>query len=247
MRYTHHLTLCVTSLCFLFATACGDGESVNGDGATDAGADSSDAGDTDIAVEADATGDSDTAGEPDAAEPVVVVLVNHGGDMEGHTPRGFRGQGTGLFVGDNLNSNFPENDGVQAFLSFDLSALPDGEVVSATLSARAVTTTGTPFEDLGAVTAEELRYDVFSADLWDRAPATDGHSCVLAESAQLPHACDIGPIVQRARDDGYGSAQVRLRLERAGDGDGAADLVIWNPDSSNTNQPGLFELEVAVR
>ena len=36
-------------------------------------------------------------------------------------------------------------------------------------------------------------------------------------------------IVQSALDDGYGFAQVRLRLESAGDGDGSADLVIWNP------------------
>jgi hypothetical protein len=201
----------------------------------------------DAGSDADVAPDADAGGEPDAAEPVVVVLLNQGGDMEGHTPRGFRGQGTGLFVGDNLNSSFPENDGVQAFLSFDLSALPDGDVVSATLRAKAVTTTGTPFEDLGAVTAEEIQYDAFSADLWDAAPLTDGHSCVLAETAELPHSCDIGPVVQRARADARGFAQVRLRLERAGDGDGSPDLVVWNPGASNTNQPGLFELEVALR
>ena len=48
-----------------------------------------------------------------------VSLENIGsGDMEGHTPRGFQGQGTGLFIGDNLNPNFPDGDGVHAYISF---------------------------------------------------------------------------------------------------------------------------------
>lgn len=33
-----------------------------------------------------------------------IVVANHGGSFEGHTPRGFPGSGTGLFAGDNLNS-----------------------------------------------------------------------------------------------------------------------------------------------
>ena len=51
----------------------------------------------------------------------VILLQNQGGSMEGHTPRGFRGMGTGLFAGDNLNQRFPDGDGVQLFLTFDLN------------------------------------------------------------------------------------------------------------------------------
>ena len=40
------------------------------------------------------------------------VVPNHGGGLEGHTPTGFAGSGTGLFAGDNLNSSFPEGQGV---------------------------------------------------------------------------------------------------------------------------------------
>ena len=77
--------------------------------------------------------------ELDTGAPVTIVLIvsgqivqvtlkNHGGATEGHTPRGFSGMGTGLFAGDNLNRNFPEGDGVQIFLSFDLSGLSPGQV-----------------------------------------------------------------------------------------------------------------------
>ena len=68
-------------------------------------------------------------------QPVSLTLENHGGSMEGHTPRGFQGSGAGLFAGDNLNRNFPNGDGVQIFLTFDLSGIPQGKVESAVLSA----------------------------------------------------------------------------------------------------------------
>lgn len=45
--------------------------------------------------------------------------------------------GTGLFAGDNLNPGFPNGDGVQIFLTFDLRGLPEGEVRSAVLRAGA--------------------------------------------------------------------------------------------------------------
>ena len=98
--------------------------------------------------------------ELDTGAPVTIVLIvsgqivqvtlkNHGGATEGHTPRGFSGMGTGLFAGDNLNRNFPEGDGVQIFLSFDLSGLSPGQVQSAVLRSADASITGTPFKDLG--------------------------------------------------------------------------------------------------
>lgn len=188
------------------------------------------------------------AAPADAApiETVTVVIANQGGAMEGHTPRGFQGQGTGLFVGDNLNPNFPDGDGVQVFLSFDISALPAGEVISAELRATQVQVSGTPFADLGEITAEQIVYEAFSSALWNQTPIRGGHSCVFATSPELPHACDAGPLVDNARRADLDWAQVRLRTEVAGDGDGQADLVSWFLTDSNTNEPGIFELEVQI-
>ena len=166
--------------------------------------------------------------------------------MEGHTPRGFQGMGTGLFAGDNLNPNFPNGDGVQIFLTFDLSNLPDGDVLSATLQTNSINLRGSPFEDLGALNAEEIRYDKFSSALWDKDTLVDGHACELAEKAGDEFRCDVTDVVRRSRLDGYRYAQFRLRMERAGDGDGNADLVAFFKTDSNTNEPGIFEIEIKL-
>jgi len=41
-------------------------------------------------------------------------------------------------------------------------------------------------------------------------------------------------------------AQFRLRLYAAGDGDGEQDLVAFFKSDSNTNEPGIFLLDVTV-
>ena len=86
-----------------------------------------------------------------AQNTIEVVVPNQGGALEGHTPRGFRGMGTGLFAGDNLNRAFPNGDGVQFFLSFDLSGLPEGDIIRAELRSNHLQVTGDPFGDLGAL------------------------------------------------------------------------------------------------
>jgi hypothetical protein len=178
--------------------------------------------------------------------PVVTTLLNQGAEREGHTPRGFEGQGTGLFVGDNLNSGFPEGDGVQVFLSFRLKGVAGGTVTSAELRAVDMTTNGTPFEDLGDLIAEEVVYDDFSSALWDTQVVNGGDACVLATSADDLVACDLTALVQAALDEGRSWAQVRLRHDLAGDSDGEQDLTVFNPADSNTNDKGLFELELTV-
>lgn len=180
-----------------------------------------------------------------AQEPVRRVLPNQGGAMEGHTPRGFRGMGTGLFAGDNLNPGFPNGDGVQIFLTFDLRGLPDGEVRSAVLRAGSPRIQGNPFRDLGVLRGEEIRYRRFSPALWDKAPR--GASCIFAESRAGPFACDLTEAVQRSRADGYAYAQFRLRLDKAGNGDGRPDMVMFFKSNSNTNEPGIFELTVEIK
>jgi hypothetical protein len=67
---------------------------------------------------------SSNEGSPSSApvgpEATTAEIPNRGDDTEGHTPRGFPGSGTGPFTGDNLNSSFPDGDGVQMYLTFDL-------------------------------------------------------------------------------------------------------------------------------
>lgn len=175
---------------------------------------------------------------------VTVTIENLGGLMGGHTPRGFAGMGTGLFVGDNLNPRFPNGDGVQVFVSFDLRTLPAGRIAAAELRSRNGRVLGMPFKDLGALVGEEIRFDRVAPALWNR-PAS-GPRCILATTAAGPMACDVAAAVQRAIDDGYPMAQFRLRLERAGDRDGQPDLVMFFLSDTNTNEPGIFELEVTV-
>ncbi len=177
----------------------------------------------------------------------VITLQNQGGQMEGHTPRGFRGMGAGLFAGDNLNSRFPDGDGVQLFLTFDLSTLPSGKVVSATLGSENVSVRGMPFKDLGPLRAEEVRYQEFSSDLWNLEPFTGGDTCEFATSSEGPFRCDLSGAVQKSLEDSYSYVQFRLLLDRTGDKDGSQDLVAFFLTDSNTNQPGIFELKVAVK
>ena len=180
-----------------------------------------------------------------AQDPVTVVLKIQGGAMEGHTPRGFRGRGTGLFAGDNLNPGLLDGDGVQIFLTFDLRSLPKGEIRSAVLRSDSAHIQGNPFRDLGALRAEEIRYRRFSPALWNDAPGSA--SCIFADSRAGPFACEITEAVQRARAKSDRHAQFRLRMDKAGDGDGRPDMVMFFKTNSNTNEPGIFELAVSVK
>ena len=180
------------------------------------------------------------------SQAVNLTLQNQGGGMEGHTPRGFQGMGNGLFAGDNLNRNFPDGDGVQIFLTFDLTEIPPGRVQSAVLSSEHASVSGSPFQDLGALTAEEVRYTEFSSALWDLAPVEDGARCILAESASGPFQCDLSGAVQRSLDDSYRYAQFRIRFDEAGDEDGSQDLMAFFKLNSNTNEAGIFLLDVIV-
>jgi len=176
----------------------------------------------------------------------VILLQNQGGEMEGHTPRGFPGMGTGLFAGDNLNPRFPNGDGVQLFLTFDLSSVPPGTVVAALLRSENASVSGMPLKDLGPLRAEEIRYSEFSTALWNLEKLSGGDDCEFATSAQGPFRCDLADAVRRSLNDSYPFAQFRILFDRAGDSDGSQDLVAFFIADSNTNQPGIFELEVTV-
>ena len=169
-----------------------------------------------------------------------VVIPNQGGSLEGHTPRGFSGSGTGLFVGDNLNPSFPEGDGVQAFLTFDISTLQETEFDSVVLTSGAVHIQGTPFKDLGHLIVESVAYDTFSRALWNS--PSQGEACTLATEASDTVSCDVTEAVRTALESGSELAQFRVRFEKAGDSDGAPDMVLFYKRNSNTNEVGIFTL-----
>ena len=154
--------------------------------------------------------------------------------------------GTGLFAGNNLNPNLPNDDGVQIFLTFDLEDLAARDVLSATLRSTNMHLRGSPFEGLGPLRAQEVRYDRFSSALWDLSPLAGGHTCTLATEESDDVRCDITDVVRRSVEDGYAYAQLRLRMEKAGDGDGSADLALFFKTDSNTNEPGIFEIEIEL-
>ncbi|MFV2001975.1 MAG: hypothetical protein ACC619_03235, partial [Paracoccaceae bacterium] len=187
------------------------------------------------------------AGTPVFAQsdnPAGISLFNIGGDMGGHTPRGFQGQGNGIFVGDNLNRSFPNGDGVQAFISFDISGLPAGTIKSARLSSRFLRVNGEPFTDLGPIRLEQTEFSRFSSALWN-SPAQPGLGCVLAISPdQTSAGCDLTAAVQGALADGRQLLQFRLRFEKISDADNRPDLALFFKQDSNTNEGGVFELTI---
>jgi hypothetical protein len=150
--------------------------------------------------------------------------------------------GTGLFVGDNLNAQFPDGDGVQTFLTFPL---PEGVSTSAaTLHSDALGTRGTPFEDLGALTVQRVEYTDFGPQLFNLAPSGDLVVCTIQRGTSV--TCDVTAAVQAAVADGGSSVQFRLRFEQVADNDGQADLAMFYRTDSNTNESGLFVLELVT-
>jgi len=188
-------------------------------------------------------GDDDDDAPPESFDTENVGTT----DMDGHTPRGFQGQGTGLFAGDNINPNFPDGDGVQIFTTLETpAALLEGswEIRAATLRIPDYSTNGSPFADLGGLNAEEIRYDAFSSALWDAEVEDNGGDCVLGTADGDELECDVTGAVQNSVDDGYGFVQFRVRFDDAGDSDGSSDLLVLNPSDSNTPEPGLLELAI---
>ncbi len=175
------------------------------------------------------------------APGAVVRIENQGGDMEGHTPQGFAGMGIGLFVGDNLNSGFPDGDGLQMFLTFDI---PPGltEGVSAELTSDALNISGTPFEDLGDLRVASVSYTSFGRELFDLEPDSDTVICSRVGDEGL--TCDVSEALNADLGEGATQAQFRLRFDTPGDNDASQDLAMFFRTDSNTNEPGLFELVI---
>lgn len=145
---------------------------------------------SDDGAAADATAAPDGSQAPGtSATTGRLTISNEGGSMEGHTPLGFAGSGTGLFAGDSLNPSFPADDGVQIWLTF---AVPAGIAAPsrAVLSSDELTIDGSPFEDLGVMQAEPVTYDSFgpssSTSPPTGRPSTANRSVRAGSSATSP-------------------------------------------------------------
>lgn len=175
-----------------------------------------------------------------AHSPDPITVSNQGGAFEGHTPTGFAGSGTGLFAGDNLNASFPDGVGVQLYMTF---ALPrDVRIGDARIVSDALHVSGTPFEDLGPLLVEPVSYETFGPELFDLV-ATGPHSecTVIGETAI---ACEVSTAVEELIAEGSATAQFRIRFTRPADGDGQQDLAMFFRRDSNTNEIGIFQLEI---
>ena len=184
-------------------------------------------------------GDPATLGDQTAS----ISIPNDGtSQWEGHTPRGFAGTGTGLFVGDNLNPNFPDGEGLQILLTF---ALPEGVATpsSATLSSSVLQTSGDVFEALGEIEAAPVSYEQFGPELFNIAPSGDLVTCERPSDTEL--SCDVTAAAQSAVESGTDRVQIRLTLEELADNDGQQDLALFNNGDSNTNEAGLFTLQLS--
>lgn len=184
--------------------------------------------------------ESTTAGNvPPAplAEPIVVA--NQGGDLEGHTPRGFAGSGTGLFAGDNLNEGFPDGEGIQILLTFELPP-GAGRAERAVLRSDALSVSGTPFDDLGDLVAEPVTYAEFGRDLFSLTVDGGGVRCDLIGETGVE--CDVSVPVAANLESRHARVQFRLAFERHGDNDGEKDLARFFLTDPNTNEPGIFTL-----
>jgi len=184
----------------------------------------------------------ETAEAPTAASGEPLSIPNNGTSaLEGHTPRGFAGMGTGLFAGDNLNPNFPNGDGVQIWLSF---AIPDGTAAptTATLRSDVLSPTGNVFEALGNLQAAPVSFEAFGPQVFDLQPTGDLVTCERPTDSSL--TCDVTNAAQAAIDAGDPLVQLRLTFEEISDSDGEQDLARFFLTDSNTNEPGIFFLDL---
>lgn len=197
---------------------------------------------TALALIAAACGGGDDGGTRSADDgPRSIALTNHGGDLEGHTPRGFAGSGTGLFIGDNLNPDFPEGEGIQLLLTFELPDDVD-QVLSASITTDVMEVRGDPFTTLGLIEAEPVSYDEFGPQLFDLAADGDAVDCLRVGPSGL--ICDVTEAAVAGVDAGRDRLQFRLQFQNLADNDGEQDLALFHLTDTNRNERGIFVLNL---
>lgn len=171
-----------------------------------------------------------------------VSIPNGGGDLEGHGPRGFAGQGIGLFAGDELNENFPAGDGIQIWLTFDLPLIVG--VDRALLHSDRLSVSGDPFDSLGELRVERVDYAAFEPESFDLPARSDLAACASDVDAGT-FECDVTELVSSVLADGEERVQLRLKFDELSDGDGEPDLARFFLTDSNTNERGIFTLAIS--
>jgi hypothetical protein len=201
-----------------------------------------------VALVASACGSSDGASPSAVAEPeggataTTVQIPNRGDSFEGHTPRGFAGSGTGLFTGDNLNPNFPNGQGIQILLTFEFPS-DLSHPSTATLVSDVLTVRGNAFEALGNLEAEPVSYTEFGPPLFEL--ESDGPASTCTRKGDTRIECDVSQAVRDAVSSGASQVQLRVQFERESDSDSEQDLAMFFLSDSNTNEPGIFVLELS--
>lgn len=197
---------------------------------------------TSAAEEADTSAAPAAEAEASALASPISIQNDGTSQWEGHTPRGFAGMGTGLFAGDNLNSGFPEGEGIQILLTF---ALPDGTGVpgTAVLNSEVLRESGNAFEALGELQAATVSYEQFGAELFNIEPTSDLTTCTRPGDGGF--TCDVSQPVQDVIESGAERVQLRLTFEQLADNDGEQDLALFFITDSNTNEPGIFTLDLS--
>jgi hypothetical protein len=170
------------------------------------------------------------------------VIENRGEDFEGHSPIGFSGSGSGILLGDNLNEIFPNKDGIQSFLNFDLTKLKGEKIKSAVLYSEFAQIEGEPFESLGNVLVDEVSYGEFSSKVWNT--ESFGNVCVVNVLEDGIFTCDITEHIDRFLREGKETAQFRLRFEKVSDEDNQKDLLLFYKTDLNKNEKGIFKIRV---
>lgn len=174
-----------------------------------------------------------------------VLIPNSGDAMEGYTPRGYSDAGKGLLVGDNVNADFPQTDGVRSFLTFSLEGLKDKKLRSVVLFSDHVQVFGTPFQDLGKLRLVETRYDAFSSKTWNA--ETGDVVCTFEELTDDTLSCDVTEHIRQLIREGRNTAQFILEFEKKSDGDKAPDILLFSRTGDKENKPGTFVLRVNAK
>jgi hypothetical protein len=134
---------------------------------------------------------------------------------------------------------------VQIFVTFPLDQVAEvfTNGASVRLQSDALQPSGAPLEDLGALVVDEVRYEQFSADLWNLEP--ERRACTLATEAEATVSCSVTDVVAGALEAGADQVQFRIRFEETSNRNGAGDLARFFRDDPNGNEPGIFQLAVS--
>jgi peptidylprolyl isomerase len=175
-----------------------------------------------------------------------VTLANQGGEFEGNLPWNSDRAGPGLFAGDEIAEGFPDTEGVQIFLTFNIEGveIPEGQAIaSAVLSSRAMAAAGTPFDDLGPLIASPVRFETFPPTPEEREPIGPEVACVPDLEAQLL-TCDVAAAMAELIDGEGTLVSFRLRFALPSDQDGQPDVAVFFFRDPNLNERGIFTLDI---